>query len=277
MTREFIHNTSKIAAFIQEGENLPLVFLHGFCEDSRIWDDFLENFSNQYIIRIDLPGFGQSEIKADYSITDMAHCVKSVLDSLKVDNCILIGHSMGGYVGLEFAKHYDKYLSAFCMFHSQPYADSKEKKLNRQKGIDFINDNGSIYYVKQLIPKLFAAKNIGSYSFVISKLIYHASGYKAKGIINALNAMKDRADNSSVLQNINCPVLFIIGALDEAIPSENSLNQTALPSTSSIHYLKNVGHMGMFEAQSTCTSILRNFIKFVDVKSTEQQLLHHNI
>lgn len=259
-------NSSNVSFYVQKGDNIPLVFIHGFCEDSGIWDDFLINFQNEYLICIDLPGFGKSEYQKDCTIQDMASIVDNVLKKLNINKYILTGHSMGGYVTLEIARRFPEKILGLCLFHSQPFADSSEKKENRQKSIDFIQDNGSIYFVKQLIPKLFASKFGSESSLVISNLIHTASQYPANGIINALKAMIQRTDNQEVLKNVEFPVLFIVGDEDQAIPIEYSFKQLALPNIADIHILNGVGHMGMFEAKHECVSILQDFIAFVGLR-----------
>ena len=255
-------NSSDISYFVQKGSSDPVVFLHGFCEESSIWSEFLEDFSESFLVCIDLPGFGKSDSQNDCSIQNMASITNSVLEDLKTEKCILIGHSMGGYVALEFAKLFPEKILALGLFHSQPFADSAEKKENRQKGIEFVKKNGSIHFVKQLIPKLFASHFGSQSSLIISKLIHNASKYPKEGIINALQAMIERVDNQEILIHADYPVLFIVGSEDEAIPSKNSFNQLSLPNISDIHILNRVGHMGMFEAKKECVSIIKNFIDF---------------
>jgi len=263
-----IHQTikitdSNISYFVQKGSSIPLVFIHGFCEDSSVWSEFIEDFSENYLVCVDLPGFGKSEVINDCSIQDMASIVKSVLEVLNIQKCILIGHSMGGYVALEFAKLFPKKILGLGLFHSQPFADTLEKIEGRKKGIEFIQKNGSIHFVKQLIPKLFAQHFGSKNSLTITKLIVSASEYPKDGITNALEAMIQRTDNQEVLIQSDFPVLFIVGNEDEAIPRENSFKQLALPNISDIHILNRVGHMGMLEAKKECVSILKNFIDFV--------------
>jgi pimeloyl-ACP methyl ester carboxylesterase len=169
---------------------------------------------------------------------------------------------MGGYVSLAFAERFPERLIGLGMFHSQAMADSDEKKINRQKSIDFIRRQGSALYVKQTIPGLFAPNFINSNTFLIEKLSFRASQYAPEGIVAALAAMKNRPDRSDVLAQLHCPVLFIIGKLDGAIPWENSMAQTHLPGRADIHILDKVGHMGMFEAVKQTQSIVRQFVQF---------------
>ncbi len=256
-------NTSNVFSFVQKRNQLPLIFLHGFCEDSNIWDDFLADFSDYFIVCIDLPGFGKSDLQQNCSIADMAFIVNAVLEDLNIKSCVLIAHSMGGYVALEFAKLYPEKIIGLGLFHSHPFADSTVKIEDRKKGIEFIQKNGSIHFVKKLIPNLFASRFGSNSSLIITELIHKASQYPQAGLINALEAMIKRVDNQAILKEATFSVLFIVGAEDTTFPKENSFNQLTLPNISDIHILDGVGHMGMFEAKATCVSIIKNFVAFV--------------
>ncbi|MCB0634588.1 MAG: alpha/beta hydrolase [Saprospiraceae bacterium] len=247
-----------------KGKGPAVVLLHGFCEDSRLWEDFKNDLIEEKyrVICVDLPGFGQSEVMEHISMAGMAEAVAAVVKGLKLEEIILIGHSMGGYVALAFAERYPELLSGLGLFHSQAREDSDEKKAARQKSVDFILRQGSALYVKQTIPSLFAPKFINSNTFLIEKLTFRASRYEPAGIVTALIGMKDRPDRSEVLRQIKCPVLFIIGKLDTLIPEESSLEQTHLPKVADIHILDKVGHMGMFEAVKQTQSIVRQFANF---------------
>ena len=246
--------------YYKRGKGKALVFLHGFGEDSSMWDEFTQAFSKNKIIRIDLLGFGKSEPVENVSIEYMADAVKAVLDELKIKSCILIGHSMGGYVSLAFAKKYESMLKGLGLFHSHPFADTEEKKDNRLKSIKFLEKNGHIHFVKQLVPKFFAPSFRSSNGFLINQMIHRASQYTTSGFIQATHAMINRHDQSDVLKNIQCPVLFIVGKKDELVPLQYSLDQTALPNVADILVLEDVGHAGMFEAKKECRKQIRNFI-----------------
>jgi pimeloyl-ACP methyl ester carboxylesterase len=210
---------------------------------------------------VDLSGFGASEILPEHSIEIMAESVKAVLDALNVTNCVLIGHSMGGYVAVEFAKNYPEGVKGLGLFHSHPYADSEAHKISRRKSIQFIQKNGSILYVKQLIPSLFAELFATSNEFLMNSLIFKASKYPPAAIIGAHEAMLNRPDNADVLKMATYPVLFIIGKQDKVVPYQVSLEQTHLPAIADIHILPKVAHMGMYRAKNETLKIVRNFMQ----------------
>ncbi len=262
----FIQFQAKQIHYTVTGKGCPVVLLHGFCEDSSMWKKFSQDWPHQ-VITIDLAGFGQSELVAPFSMDLLADMVKKVLEELKAERCILLGHSMGGYVGLAFAEKYADHLLGLGMIHSHPFADSATKKASRQKSIEFISRNGTILYVKQLIPQLFAPNFVGSNDFLIHRLIFAASKYSVEAIKASLEAMMKRPDRTEVLKHIACPVLFIIGKLDQVISYENSGAQITMPNLSAVHILPRVGHMGTYESPRKTQKIVRKFIEFCEAQS----------
>jgi len=251
-------------AYRAEGQGTPVVLLHGFCEDSSVWEllkaGLLE--ASCQVVSIDLPGFGGSEAVPGISIAQMAEAVQAVLSELGIARGVLIGHSMGGYVSLAYARRFPERLLGLGLFHSHPYPDSEEKQASRQKSADFIRRQGHALFVKQLIPSLFAPKFARDNAMLIHKLSYQAARYPSEGIIAALEAMAQRPDESKTLTGLAVPVLFIIGKEDAAIPADQSMAQTHLPERASIHILEKIGHMGMLEAPAKTLAILREFIAF---------------
>ena len=84
----------------------------------------------------DYPGHGKSSLIAEiHTMEIMAESVKEVLDFLKIDSCVMIGHSMGGYVTLAFADQNPGLLKGFGLFHSSAAADTDEGTKNRERAI----------------------------------------------------------------------------------------------------------------------------------------------
>jgi pimeloyl-ACP methyl ester carboxylesterase len=173
----------------------------------------------------------------------------------------MVGHSLGGYVSVAFAKQYPSVLTGLGLFHSHPFEDLPEKKEERIKAINFIKTNGHIVYVKQIIPKLFAELFATSNEFLINSLIFKASQYNQNTIIGAQEAMLNRPDYSEVVRNIDCPVLMIIGKQDKTVSYPISMKMMPLPRVVDVHILPKVAHMGMFTARDKSVKIVRNFME----------------
>jgi pimeloyl-ACP methyl ester carboxylesterase len=260
---QYIDFRGKKLAYRINGKGQPLMLVHGLCEDSTIWDDFIKDLVGEFqIIRPDLSGFGESELLPEHSIDLMTESVKVILDALKIEKCVYIGHSLGGYIGMAFAKKYPSVLTGLGLFHSHPFEDTPEKKEERIKAIDFIQKNGHIVYVKQLIPKLFAELFATSNEFLINSLIFKASKYLPETIIGAQKAMLERVDHGETLRELTCPALLIIGKQDKSVPYDISLKMVSLPNIVDIHILPKVAHMGIFTAKDRTVKAVRNFMNF---------------
>jgi pimeloyl-ACP methyl ester carboxylesterase len=247
--------------YTTQGEGFPLVFIHGFCEAATMWDDFvLPFFTNYQVITLDLPGFGQSEIQSAHTISNYAEAVKTVLDILNIEKCMLIGHSMGGYAALAFAELYPQYLKGLALFHSHPFEDSEEKKKNRKKTIQFIQKYGNAPFLGQMIPSLFTKHFAKANKNLVNKMIDDATAFPESGIIAGLEAMINRPNRAAVLENIDVPVLLIIGKVDEAVPYQSSLEMSCLAKVTDLQIMENIGHMGMFEAKEETQQMILNFL-----------------
>jgi pimeloyl-ACP methyl ester carboxylesterase len=254
----------KTVTYRVEGKGEPVVLIHGFCEDSRVWEDFKTDLLEEHyrVIMVDLPGFGKSAPLPEPTIAHYAGAVWAILDDLGIERSVVIGHSMGGYTALAMLEQQPGRLLGVGLFHSHPYADAPEKKEDRLKQVEFIERMGHQLYVKQLVPKLFAPRYVQSNPFDIDKIVHRAARFPAAGITGGLQAMAARPDRSQVLESAQQPVLFIVGQLDQAIPADHSTAQLALPRVASIHVLPKVSHMGMFESCRPTQLMVRQFVDF---------------
>ena len=249
-------------SFSDEGKGPALVLLHGFTECSAIWNDFAKNISAEYrVICIDLPGHGKSDVLGEtHSMELMSDAVLHVLNYLKIEKCVLIGHSMGGYVSLAFTENYPEKLSGLGLFHSTVFADSEEVIKNRLRTNAIVKSN-HVGFLNEFIPSLFAPQNILKFANEIKQLKKTASEITANGIIAANAGMAGRSDKSKLLKNLNIPVLFIGGKNDSRIPLERMMQQIQIPKKSYSLLLENVGHMGFIEDTEATIAFVIQFLQ----------------
>jgi len=248
---------------VSEGEGIPLVLLHGYLESLHIWDDFAALMQQHCrVIRIDLPGHGESGVVAGiHTMEIMAESVMAVLDALAVDTFYLAGHSMGGYVTLAIAEYHMTRLRGFCLFHSTPFADTEEKKANRDREIELVRQGQKDRIINTNIPNGFANDNLEKFSSEIAKAKSIAAGTSEKGIIAALGGMKQRIDRSSVMQESRIPLLWILGEKDNYINFQIAKEKNLLNDMGKLFPLRNSGHMGFIEEQNESAERVLSFIR----------------
>ena len=256
-------------AYRQSGQGPSVLFIHGFCENKDLWRAFEKHLSAEYqTIAVDLPGFGESRDNEHYqSMEEMAREVEILLRELQIGRCVVIGHSLGGYVALALADLYPELINGLCLFHSTAYADSEEKKRTRDKTALFIEKNGLEPFLETFIPAVFYAGRKEELGSAMEAYLEMTRQTPVTTAVAVTKAMRDRPERSHVLIEAKYPVMFIAGKDDTAIPLESSREQFFLPSNGTVHLLARTAHMGMFERPEETLMIVENFLKLSQASS----------
>jgi len=254
------------------GAGTPLVLLHGFGEDGDVWNNQVAALqSDAMVIVPDIPGSGKSKIgKDDFTEENLlllnniefyADVVNALLENLQITNCVLLGHSLGGYITLAFAEKYPSKLKGFGLLHSTSFADSGEKKENRKRGIALMEEYGGYSFMKNSIPNLFTATFKQNEHEKVNALIEKAKGFETKALQSYYQAMINRPDRTFVLKESKVPVLIIAGKQDIVVPLNDSLQQVQQPNICHIFILNESAHMGMWEEPEKMNEAIREFLK----------------
>lgn len=247
------------------GSGIPVLLIHGFAEDGAVWNEVAGRLASDCRLLVpDLPGSGRSELSEEtVSMESLAGTLKQLLDKEGIERCVFIGHSMGGYISLAFAEQYPERMAALGFFHSTAYADTGEKKLNRKKSIEFIQQHGAAPYIRQSTPNLFAAGTREKRPALVEDMVRRYSDFAPASLIAYLGAMMQRPERLSVLERFEGPVLFIIGEKDQVVPLDQALRQAHLPPIAEVRLLPEAGHMGMLEDAEAGSNAIRSFLNFI--------------
>ena len=258
-TKNTIYKNTQIA-YTDQGKGTAVVLLHGFLENQTMWAAFIPEFSKKNrVITIDLLGHGQTEcLGYIHSMEDQADMVYHVLHELKVRKCILVGHSMGGYVALAFAELYPDAMKGLVLLNSTSRADSEERKANRDRAIMAVKQNYSAF-VRMSIANLFSEDNRAQLIDTIEKVKLEALKTPLQGIVAALEGMKIRKDREVLLHFAQYPMVLILGKKDGVLPYEETLNQAENTKVQLVSFPD--GHMSHIENEAPLLGILTEFFK----------------
>jgi pimeloyl-ACP methyl ester carboxylesterase len=253
-----------------EGTGPPLMLIHGFGEDGGIWR-YQRAFLKEHfhLIIPDLPGSGRSGLlsispeRVSSAIEIYADCMQRVLEKEGIEQCTMLGHSMGGYLSLAFAHRYPGRLNGLGLVHSTAFADNEEKKGVRRKGIAFIQRYGAQEFLKQSIPNLFGETFTREHPEQIEALTAAASNFTDAALVQYYHAMMKRPDRTATLKNVAIPVLFIIGKEDKSVYLQDSLKQCYLPAKALIDILCHTAHMGMWEQKDHVNDTIMKFLNYI--------------
>jgi 3-oxoadipate enol-lactonase len=240
-------------AYVCCGQGKPLVLLHGYPLDHRIWDGLVPLLEHDFQLIIpDLRGFGQSKpIQDRCSISEMADDIAELIGHLDLSKVLIAGHSMGGYVSLAFARAYPDQLLGLGLIASQAIADSPDKKESRYLAVKQLEEFGVEIIAKNMAGKLTS-------SLLLQKKLYEMMiSQPEAGIKNAIQALAGRPDQTSLLGSLGIPVLVVHGDSDELIPVEQAWEVSKAAPKSNLVIIPKTGHMPMLEFPDETASALR--------------------
>lgn len=233
-----------------------LVLLHGFMENLSIWNDMTPHLSENFsLLKIDLPGHGQSDTLAEVQTMElMAEEVKKVLDHENAEKVHLLGHSMGGYTSLAFAEKYPEKLKSLTLFFSTYFPDDEEKKEQRIKSYRIIKD-AFPHYARAGVPNLFNPNERDILEGKIETALETALSTNNLGALASVKGMVERTDKKHVLENLDAKILIIAGKHDNAVKTDVMIKN--LPDRTNIKsYVLDCGHNGHWEKPSICAEII---------------------
>lgn len=241
------------------GKGSVIVLLHGFLENLSMWNFITDELSKKYRVFVfDLLGHGKSEnIGYIHTMEDQADMIHFVLHENKIRKATFIGHSMGGYVSLAFAELYPDNVKKIILVNSTAKADSDERKLNRDRAIQAVKQNFSVF-VKMSVSNLFSEKNREHLSQEIESVKNQALDTSLQGVIASLEGMKIRDDREVMLHFAPYPIMLVLGTDDPVLNYEEAKTQTENTSTHLVTL--EGGHMSHLE---NTQELFENIVAFL--------------
>lgn len=246
----------------EAGRGRPLILLHGFPLDSRIWSAQLDGLADCCrVIAPDLRGFGQSSSSDPFTMESLADDVYALAERLGAIPFVLGGLSMGGYVSFALERKYPNALQGLILIDTKAEGDSPEAKTNRTRMIDLCRSDGSSAVALQMMPKMLADDTLVSRPDVLQKLSRIMEECPPTAIEHACLAMRDRPDQSCNLPSIAVPVQLICGQSDVLTPpSLMQQMQSAIPHAQ-LAVIPGAGHMTPMEQPELVNQAIRRFLQ----------------
>ncbi|HEX7541393.1 MAG TPA: alpha/beta fold hydrolase [Anaerolineales bacterium] len=243
-------------AYERRGHGTPLVLIHGYPLDHTIWNPVVPLLENDFdLILPDLRGFGESGTPTPhYSTDDFAADLISLLDQLGIQKAAIVGHSMGGYVALAFARCHPSRLRGLGLVASQALPDAPEKKEGRYQEAEHILAHGVRDVAEGMSIKLTADPVLQT------KLKELMLRQRPEGLAGALRAMAERQDSMLLLTEFDFPVVLVHGLADKLIPVERARDVRDMVKRGYLTEIEAAGHMPMMEAPQVTAEALKTLL-----------------
>ena len=235
-------------------EKPSILLMHGSGLTHIVWSLHEQFYASQgyNILSVDLPGHGNSEGPSLKSIEEISDWIKSLMYTLDIKKIIIIGHSQGCLVGIDFAARYANLLSSLVLI-----AGSYKMPVN-QDLIDLAEAGD-----EKAVLLMMKWGYEGSKAFIggnpVKKIIN--SSREIREVLSVdLNACNNYKGGEKSLEKINCPTLCIFGDLDKMVPLKVGTNMSALIKNSETKVISNCGHMIIFEKAFEMRQLVKEFI-----------------
>ncbi|WP_452225656.1 alpha/beta fold hydrolase [Lacinutrix chionoecetis] len=248
--------------YTDTGKGSAIVLLHGFLEDSQMWTDLIPELSrNHRVITIDLLGHGKTEsLGYVHTMEDMAHAVFYVLKHLKLRKYTFVGHSMGGYVALAFAKLFPETVKGISLLNSTYEADDEERKKLRARANKMVQTNYE-NMVRMSFANLFSATSKLKHAEAYDNALQIALKTPLQGYMAANEGMRQREDSSVFFAQATFKKVILLGEKDSI------LNVEKMVEFSEIHAIEthvfSEGHMSHIENK---INFIKQIMHFVEKK-----------
>jgi len=249
-------------SFTERGHGPALVFLHAYPLDSSMWREQIEFFSDRYrVLAPDILGFGASQPARPWTMSQMGDELATLLDQLGIEQCILAGLSMGGYISLPFALSHPERVQRLVLAHTRARADLEPEKTARNAMIDELKRVGTATLPEKMLPRL-----LGPEAGEPVRSFVRASIEKttADADIFAVTAMRDRIDQTARLASLHCPTLVIAGSGDAILKVEDCKTMAEAIPQGKFVVIPQTGHLSNLEDPAAFNRALDEFLRRSD-------------
>lgn len=246
--------------YTDSGKGPVVVLIHGFLENTTMWNVIIPELSKRNrVIAIDLLGHGKSDcIGYTHSMELFAETLEAVLKKVRIRKCVLVGHSLGGYVALAFAEKHPKRVKGLCLMNSTSNEDTADRKLLRTRANKMVHKNFS-NLVRMSFTNLFSEESRIVFKDQMKNALSEAMQTPIQGYIAGQEGMKLRPNRNHVLAENSFKKLIIMGKKDAVLDYKTSLEE--VEKTNSKHVVLPQGHMSHIENLEKLILILKDFLK----------------
>ena len=240
-----------------------LILIHAFPMNARMWDGQQSLAARGWrVIAPDLRGMGSGgeQDPEATSMDDYAGDVIDLLDGLHIEEAIIGGLSMGGYVTMALFRHAPRYFRGMILADTRAEADTPEGVEGRKKTMALLREKGARVLADDLEPKLLGGTTRAERPAVVSLWRELVLANSDRGMTGAITALMTRPDSTPLLSSIHCPTLIIVGDEDAITPPALSEAMHKRIAGSELVVIPKAGHMTNLETPNSFNAALGAFL-----------------
>jgi YbgC/YbaW family acyl-CoA thioester hydrolase len=260
--RRFTVNGVTLAVELR-GEGPAVLFVHGYPFDRSIWSHQVAALDGYRRIAPDLRGMGASDAPdLGYSMEIYAADLAALLDVLGVEEVVLCGLSMGGYIAFEFLRRWRRRVRGLVLMDTRAEPDTAEGRKARDAAATLARDKGAEAVTESLLPRVLGRSTRTGASITVERVRAMMSSAPVPGLVGALAAMRDRPDSTPLLPELaGLPTLVLVGEEDELTPPELARGMADRIPGARLVTVPGSGHLPPVERPVETTRALQEFLR----------------
>ncbi len=245
------------------GKGKPIVLVHGWAMHTGIWRDFAVALSKSYrVICVDLPGHGQSEAVADFSLETVA---KILTDTIDEETSCWLGWSMGAEIVLEVARNYPNRVDKIILLAGSPCFIKKDS----WSGVDErVLDEFALSLKSDAEPALsrflaWQVQGLTAWKRYLDKLTVKLFEYgfpDLNTLLSGLTLLK-KMDLRKEFAELKIPIAIILGEKDTLIPRVVGSELQALNPQLELTVINKAGHAPFLSHQDEVVNVVSDFME----------------
>lgn len=251
---------ARIDVRVDGSESDAVVMIHGFPLTRDIWDAQAQVLARTHrVVLPDLRGMGESTVPdGPYLVETLASDIAAVLDALAIERAGFVGHSLGGYVALAFARMYTERVARLALVCSRIAADTQEIAENRRKNADLIEREGVL--PPEMTTRLLAPETLSQRPEIAERAAEISRRTGPKGAAAMQRGMAMRVASDDIAPDLDVPVLVVAGARDAVVPIEEARAIARAFPKGRLVVCEHSGHLPMLEEPGRVTAALAELL-----------------
>lgn len=245
------------------GEGPAVLFIHGYPLDRSIWSHPMTVLDGFRRIAPDLRGMGESDAPdLGYSMETYAGDLAALLDALGVNDVVLCGLSMGGYVAFEFVRRWRRRVRGLVLIDTRAEADTPEGKRARDTAAATAREGGASAIAESMLPNLLSPSTRAAAPEIVERVRTMMAATPVSGLVGALGALRDRPDSTELLPTLaGLPTLILVGEDDEITPPSRARAMAEAIPAARLTVIPGAGHLPPVERPTVTTQVLLDFLR----------------
>jgi 3-oxoadipate enol-lactonase len=239
-----------------------LVLLHAFPLNARMWEPQLALADLGWrVIAPQLGGADGGAASPAPSLDEYAGEVVDLLDALRVEDAVVGGLSMGGYVTFALFRRAARYFRGMVLADTRPQADTPEGVDGRKQMLALVREKGAAAVADEMLPKLLSDATRQHRPDIVDRVRALILASSADAIAGAITALMTRSDSTPLLHTIHCPTLILVGDRDLVTPLPLSEALHDAIAGSELAVIEGAGHLSSLEQPAAFNAALARFLE----------------